>query len=293
MKVLRVKDWNNCFENASSRKLKSPLPWVAVPTKHDGKGYRKLMRHESGAAFYGVWILLVAVAAKSKVRGYLVDDDGPLSDEDISIKTDAPSGLIGQTIAHLVDVIGWMEWVEVDSISSLSADDPSALADGANALADGANALGKPADTRRTEQNMTCSTDTTDGHNGSVPSRNGHLEGRSPDPKPDPSQPKTRKKNPNSVFIKVERLTLENPHCLRRWFLWQADQKGKVLDPLDPDDWRFCIGAAAQALDEGDNPPALFTTIIGTGNRDCIRDKHKQHVIAISREFPITNGAVA
>lgn len=279
MKVLRIKHWNEGFENATSRKLKSPLPWVAIPTKHDGKGYRKLIRHANGVAFYGVWVLLVAVAAKSKLRGCLVDDDGPLSDEDLSIKTDAPADLIGQAVAHLVENIGWLEWVEVDSLSRLLADNP-------NTVADDASTVGNSADTRRTEQNITCLTERTDGSGN----RKG-VEERLPVRAEPTDRPKSGKRA-NSVFWVVKDDTLKNPHLLKRWFTdQQGNSKNRALDPRDPDAWLFCVAAAEHCLGEADCPPALFTTIVGGKNREMIDDKYWRKAEEIVREFPLLTGA--
>lgn len=109
--VYQIRDWPKHFEVAQSKQLKEPgrSRWVAIPNKHDGKSFRRLMRLPNGPAIYGAWILIVQVASKCPVRGRLEDDDGPLSAEDISDKTYAPVELIQSTLdACCSKAIGWI-----------------------------------------------------------------------------------------------------------------------------------------------------------------------------------------
>jgi hypothetical protein len=82
-----IRNWSEKYENAGSRKVNGPLDWFACPTKHDGLSYRRLMKRKDGMALYGAWIQIVAVAAKCEPRGTLKSDDGPLTAEDIALKT--------------------------------------------------------------------------------------------------------------------------------------------------------------------------------------------------------------
>lgn len=107
--LYRVRDWGLHFENAQSRKVRK-LNWVAVPNKHDGKSYRRLIQMQNGAALYGCWILLLEVASKCPQRGVLADGDGPLTADDIALKTGVSAALIDEALAQLSDPsIGWLE----------------------------------------------------------------------------------------------------------------------------------------------------------------------------------------
>lgn len=109
----RIRNWDALFETSESRKRVTALPWVAIPTKHDGKGYRRLMR-DVGPAGYGAWVLIVAVAAKCEPRGTLIDDGKPLTAEDIADKTDCPIEVISKTLQAVCDQrIAWMESVDL------------------------------------------------------------------------------------------------------------------------------------------------------------------------------------
>lgn len=268
MNVLRIKDWNSHFETAQSRKTKGPLSWVAVPTKHDGEGYRTLLRMENGLALYGAWVLIVAVAAKAKLRGYLIGDKGPLTAQSISLKTDAPAGLIEHALSVLTEGIGWIEAVEIDSIDTLVAESER---DGI-AVSHSTGQNGQD----RTGQNITSSVpDPVD--------RGGQVEGRQSRP--------ARKMNPNSVFLQVTPEVLKDTHALRKWFLWQSGTKSKVMDSTDPDNWLFCLACASVSLTK-EAPHRYFATIFGGKQRDKIGDIHWARAAELAREFPIVSGAV-
>jgi hypothetical protein len=108
----RVRGWKEHFETYESGRLKKALPWVAMPTKHDGKTFRRVMRLDPSGALYGTWALILQVAAKCPIRGTLADADGPLTAVDIADKTD----LSEEAVAKALEVfssneIRWLETV--------------------------------------------------------------------------------------------------------------------------------------------------------------------------------------
>jgi hypothetical protein len=112
--VYSIRDWNKAFEIAQSRKRRTPSAWVATPTKHDGKSFRRLMLMEGGVELYGAWMLIVQVAAKCPIRGVLADSDGPLDTSDLAIKTGCPEVVFEKALKALAEPkIGWIvveEW---------------------------------------------------------------------------------------------------------------------------------------------------------------------------------------
>lgn len=105
--LITIRDWNDHFEKSQSRKIEGPLPWVAMPTKHDGKGYRRVMA--AGPDIYAAWVCLVQVGAKCKRRGVLADESGPLSTFDLHLKTSLPESVIERAIPILASKeIGWI-----------------------------------------------------------------------------------------------------------------------------------------------------------------------------------------
>lgn len=107
--VYSIRDWDENFETAQSRKVKGPLDWVAMPTKHDGKSYGRIMQMDDGPTIYAAWALMVQVAAKCPVRGVLADKDGPLTADDLATKTKFPESLFSKALAELSSPkIAWL-----------------------------------------------------------------------------------------------------------------------------------------------------------------------------------------
>ena len=105
----QIKDWDKLFEKAQSRKI-ARLNWVAVPNKHDGKGYRRIARHPERCQVFAAWVLILQVASRQPARGVLVDDDGPLTAEDLADKTGFPEDIFTLAFKVLSDPkIGWLE----------------------------------------------------------------------------------------------------------------------------------------------------------------------------------------
>lgn len=105
-----IKDWKRLYERAESRKLEY-LTWIAIPNKHDGKGFRRLMRMEDGLQIFGCFIVLAELASKAPKdsRGSLVDPDGPLTIPDMADSTGMLPGVIGRSLEVLCSKeIGWM-----------------------------------------------------------------------------------------------------------------------------------------------------------------------------------------
>lgn len=89
MTLYEIRDWERCYTVSQNRKNDpdKPLPWVAMRTKHDGKGFRRIMRLPDSMALMGAWMLIVEVAAKCPTHGRLADADGPLTAIDLADKT--------------------------------------------------------------------------------------------------------------------------------------------------------------------------------------------------------------
>lgn len=123
MKLYRIRNWEQHFEKAQSRVVKTPT-WVSLPNKHDGKGFRRIMALKDGMVIYAGWVLIVQVASKCPVRGTLADADGPMTAADISAKTGAPEKSIERALNVLCEKgIAWLECIDahsalIDSIST-------------------------------------------------------------------------------------------------------------------------------------------------------------------------------
>jgi hypothetical protein len=113
-----IRDWDDHFEVSQSRKNKH-MRWVSIPTKHDGKSFRRLMLREDGTTIFCAWVLIVQVAAKCPRRGVLADEDGPLDSLDLHIKTGCSAAVFDAALKTLVSKeIGWMlvdKWEDAGS----------------------------------------------------------------------------------------------------------------------------------------------------------------------------------
>ena len=107
-----IANWDEQFENASSRKLKV-LGWVPIPNGHDSTAY----------------CLLVHLASRCHDRGVLASNDGrPYQASEIALITRAPEKLFIKGLPELV-AMGWVE-AEGESGESANASGESANASG-------------------------------------------------------------------------------------------------------------------------------------------------------------------
>ncbi len=142
--ILRIRDWDHYFENASSRKLKR-LEWVAIPNKTDGEGYTALVDHPNAAAHLGAWYAIVEAASKQAPRGNLPGgiphDIGGIS-RSLGRMSRLPAKVFEEVLPRLLE-IGWLEDADAIKIESnqqnvrdLLAKSPNASAESANVVAD-------------------------------------------------------------------------------------------------------------------------------------------------------------
>ena len=109
--IIVITNWDAYFETHESRRV-GKCSWVAVPNKHDGKGFRRLISQKNGAAIFGAWVLLLQVASKCPVRGVLADLDGAIDTEDLQDNTGIPAKIFEQMLDFITaDRIAWAKKV--------------------------------------------------------------------------------------------------------------------------------------------------------------------------------------
>lgn len=250
--VYAVKDWDKHYESAETRKLKS-LPRVLVPVKHDGKGFRRIMRQTNGPQIYAAWILILQIAAKCPKRGVLEDDDGPLTPEDMELKTDCPASVFEEALEFLSrPEVGWV------------------LTQVVNSRSDFGRSSGRPPDTSGDDGRLAGATEEngTEGKRSkslSVPDQMdcpafeaGSHQVRSDDPK--------RSSVFDAFFKHPERL--KDPNAVRDWVRWQATQPVPVIPEPKASDFAKVVEAAKKCACEAENPPAYFASLIGRKRRE-------------------------
>ena len=119
---LEIANWEEGFEIAQSRRRSGRLSWVAMPTRHDSRGYRKLIRSKGGVKHFACWCVLVQVAARCSMRGVLADDRGiALTFDDFEALTDIPASYFESAIPVLCD-IGWILCPDSETARSMLGD---------------------------------------------------------------------------------------------------------------------------------------------------------------------------
>lgn len=112
--VLRIAKWDEVFERADTRKVKS-LTWVAMPLGFTSHGYQAMLDEfqDKAAAIYGCWCALVAYAASCTVRGTLATSRGtPTPITHLARVTGFDAELYRQLIDWAEQPeIGWLERV--------------------------------------------------------------------------------------------------------------------------------------------------------------------------------------
>lgn len=121
--VYEIRDWKKHYTVAQNRRGEkkkeegdniTPLTWVAMRTKHDGKGFRRVMRLADRMALMGAWMLIVEVAAKCPTHGKLEDADGPLTAVDLADKTGGDATVFERALQVFSSQdIGWLDAEEV------------------------------------------------------------------------------------------------------------------------------------------------------------------------------------
>jgi hypothetical protein len=111
--------WDKTFEKAQTRKIKSPMPWVAMPTDHQSREYRRILRYQSAPSVLGVWCMVVQLAARMPTRGILADSHGPLDVEDIADEIGFDPEIVEQAFEVLMHPrIKWLRKKEVSLTGS-------------------------------------------------------------------------------------------------------------------------------------------------------------------------------
>ena len=114
----RVKDWDHWFENHRTRDLKN-LWWVPVPNWLNSETYAEVLDRPEGAEVFGIWMMCVFSAGKSRLSGALARETcEPHDFASLARAFRVQSSAVENALKTLCEV-GWMEHVSI-SISELS-----------------------------------------------------------------------------------------------------------------------------------------------------------------------------
>lgn len=117
--LYKIRNWADTFEVSQTKKQPTAMNWVPMPTRMDGKRYRRIVEHSHAAAIFGCWMLMVEIAARRPLarRGYLEDSDGPMDAEDLSSTT----GLTVENFRLAIEVLSseGIMWLVLDNDGAL------------------------------------------------------------------------------------------------------------------------------------------------------------------------------
>lgn len=124
----RIRDWNEHYEGADSRKRVGSLTWLKLPVNLGGSGYLELVEAKEGPAHFGVWVALLELAATCRSRGTLQRSNGRPHDlASIARATRISEDLIGRALERLVS-LGWVELNPAPDMGSENLPVPAATA---------------------------------------------------------------------------------------------------------------------------------------------------------------------
>lgn len=101
---MRVRDWDQLYENNRSREL-GRTGWFPAPNDLGADWYAELVSDGQGAALLGAWYALLMVASRATQRGTLVRGDGqPHTAESLARVTRLPEQVIKAVIERLLEI---------------------------------------------------------------------------------------------------------------------------------------------------------------------------------------------
>jgi len=198
------------------------LSYVPIPNKHDGEGYSILLDHDRGMLHYAAWVLIVQVASKCKPRGTLLRDSRHPHDAQSLARKTRCDASAFADAIPRLVEIGWLEWVEIDE-ADLRQMRECAPESGAGAPESGDNRKG--------------------------PEGNG-ITGTG-----------ARARSGRGVFEELTTAMLGDARALDAWIRHASARCRPIVSKSDEDRLRV-FAAAERALECGDNPVALFTSIV-------------------------------
>lgn len=121
--VYRIQDWEQHFETRGSRRHQRPLAKISLSTSLEGLVLRRLLSDPQGVAAYGVWILLLQIAAKMPCRGVLADATGAYTPSDLALLTGLPEQQVQAALELLSSPrIGLLELLPLELVLATLAD---------------------------------------------------------------------------------------------------------------------------------------------------------------------------
>jgi len=125
--TLRIKDWDEHYENNRTRGLKQ-MNWVPLPNSF-GDLYTEMMEQKDGPIIYAGWVLLVLTASRCHPRGTLVRGNGRDHNSTTLGRLCRTQKVVFEKATTFCLKIGWLE--EIPSKFPENEDNPEIPQEGA------------------------------------------------------------------------------------------------------------------------------------------------------------------
>ncbi|CAK8989694.1 Replicative DNA helicase, partial [Durusdinium trenchii] len=265
--VYRIRNWDEAgFVKKGQNDRSRELPWVAIPTKHHGTTFTRLMRTDPTGSVYGCWICLVALAGRLPAKGTLACEEGPLSIEDMAAQCHVDPDTLKRAIDILQsESIQWIEAIPWNESLTREQTASSTLGSCSTTERNGNGTGNLPQVSRSPDQDA----NSTDRRGA------GETSGGSPGPAAsEESQEATSERasssqrprgSSESVFARLQDADLEDEATLRQWWEWQLRQAAPVSGDSEME-WQRVVHAASRARAETvKRPIAYFAKLVGAG----------------------------
>lgn len=113
--LIRVVDWDTLYENNRTKDVKK-TSWVPVRNTMDNSGYVELLDHVNGPSHFAVWIAILQIASRCKVRGVLSRDGRNHDPESLARISRIPQPVFEEAIPRLLSI----GWISTDVVSNES-----------------------------------------------------------------------------------------------------------------------------------------------------------------------------
>jgi hypothetical protein len=125
-----ITNWGHLYENSETKKLKS-LKWVALPNKHDGLGFRLMVREKDGPQLFAAWVCIVQIASRAELkdeRGTLVRGGRPMTADDLEAMTGFDSALFDRAFSFFSSPrVNWITKVPCADFPEILRESPEIL----------------------------------------------------------------------------------------------------------------------------------------------------------------------
>ena len=131
MKVYRIRNWAQYYENNRTRGMKE-MRWVPIPINLSSDGYTLIMDQKDGPAIFGAFIACVELAGSCRERGTLMRSSGDPHDIDsLARVTRVDKKTISNMLNFCTEKCKWLEYIDLETGASIAQEGAVLMQEGA------------------------------------------------------------------------------------------------------------------------------------------------------------------